>query len=256
MPLYGIDPTNLPTDARFEAPIEQLPSAANASFASEKASLGAALVHKMFGFDLNQVQEDLEADYTNCGDDLMLTGNRPFVALNLVEPGQDGITPGQLVAAYNKVADLNSKPYIAIWEKMYLGRSAQWWNRRNPSGVNMLSAQPLFGAVLLDGLNATSTSWEDQQQQLGKLCRVTDIVAVEGMSPADFLMNDASNIVNGLPRIGGFTRFPQHKRDIPDGGVGCGPSAFVWDDEQACLDGSGGYRDDHAGFRVVLGPKA
>jgi len=250
MSFYGINPENLPVDPRFEHQ--------GSSSIREQANLGAALVHEMFGFDVSQVQDDLEADYAKCGTSFADADNRPFVALTLAQPRTVGITPGQLVAGYNKLAGLNSRPTLDVWDEMYLHRDAAWWNRRTSSEVSRMTTKPLFGAVVLDDLLGTSKPWEVQKKELKARCDLnyTAAFAVEGMTPLDYLMLDAANILSGAQRLKRFTRFVQHERDVEYDSHNCGPKAVSWRDGQTSLGGSSNGEDEGEGYRLVLGPKA
>lgn len=253
---YGVDPTELPSDERFT--VQQ----ATTSLANQHISLGAEAMHAMFGLDKSMVTDTLQADYetlpTIGATDLATVG------LNLVNAGETGITPAQLVAGYNKVAGSKDITEMYLWPDMYAHRSADWFNKRTPIGESAMTKAPLFGAIILGATTApegTSKNWEQQQKLLQKALSYTTSRATEGVTPSDIIVADAMALIASDPtertRIDSqtFARFVQHDRDVRSGVGVYGPSADV-DGGRLNLDGDSGDARGNIGFRRLVGPKA
>jgi hypothetical protein len=248
---YGVNTQQLPSDERFIA----LTTTANAQ---TQANLGAECMHAMFGLDKSMVYDTLQANYELLPNPS--TSDLSVVGLNLVDAGQQGITPAQLVAGYNKVASSKRKPAMYLWDDMYAKRGAAWYNHRHPQEQSHMTTAPLFGAYILGATTAPEglkLNWEQQQKMLLKACKTTDTTATEGMTPQDAIVADAMTLIspNGRPRIdiNTLARFVQHQQDIRDGSVDYGPYAFVGG-SRLDLDGFFGYADGFVGFRRVVGP--
>lgn len=254
---FGTNTAELPTAEQFKAKLW------TPGQIDKFAELGAEVMVAMFGADEKQVKDALIADYTQTVDahEGDVVNPEPIVSLTLSDNNGGLITPGQLVAGYNKVAG----PGVEVWPQMYVGRSAAWWNQRNPEGVEetlKLNKSGLTGLIHTGGLRGRGENWDTEQAELAELVKQgAGALAVAGMIPTDWLIRDVAAIVMGdeekLPRLDRvtITRFVQHERDITDaaGGV-CGPYARV-NGEQAYLRGSLGGLGGGSGFRSVVGLK-
>lgn len=248
---YGVNPKQLPSDERLMK-VEARPAV---DTTKSSAALGADAMHAMFGLDRSMVYETLLNDY--CTLPTPATSDLPVVGINLVNNGEQGITPGQLVAGYNKVAGRKDSSAIHLSQEMFANRNASWWNRRTPNGQSRMTTALLFGAYIIGAAHYPedgNKTWSEQQKDLSISCGIgMPNAAYEGITPGDFIVADAMRLISSIdrPRLGRrdtLVRFVQHEMELNDRYINYGPygvnarTLSLYGDIDGAIRGIGYYR--------------
>lgn len=267
MSKFGIKVGELDKDDRFASGADSAPKLWTPGEITASAELGAKVMFELFHADKAEVTDKLTEDYEAIVDGY--TGPvdvqaDAIVGLTLGEEGRGWISPGQLVAAYNRIATIKSQPKADIWECMYIGRPASWWNQRTPCNTpSKISKDPIKGLISVGGLQGVNMEWYNQKADLTALITATEgeTTATEGMTPSDWLLQDTAALINRTkrPDTRTYSRFVQHDMDRTRFSIPYGPSANV-DATQTHLSGAGDDPhidpDSSYGFRIVVGRKS